>query len=45
MAWTGLIFLKMLGWRIEEDMQKIKDFYATITGKRQGLFGNAAIRS
>jgi 1-acyl-sn-glycerol-3-phosphate acyltransferase len=31
--------------RIEEDMQKIKAFYATITGKRQGLFGNAAIRS
>lgn len=30
---------------IEEDMQKIMAFYATITGKRQGLFSDAAIRS
>jgi 1-acyl-sn-glycerol-3-phosphate acyltransferase len=29
--------------RIEEDMQKIKTFYATITGKRQELFSNATL--
>ena len=27
--------------RIEEDMQVIKTFYATVTGKRHNLFGNA----
>ena len=30
---------------IEEDMLHIKAFYATITGKRQGRFGNVAVRS
>ena len=30
---------------IEEDMQEIKTFYATITGKRQELFGNATLKS
>jgi hypothetical protein len=28
---------------IEEDMQKIKNFYATITGKHQDLFSNATL--
>jgi 1-acyl-sn-glycerol-3-phosphate acyltransferase len=31
--------------RIEEDMLKIKTFYATITGKRQDLFSNATLQS
>lgn len=31
--------------RIEEDMQEIKTFYATITGKRQDLFSNVALKS
>jgi 1-acyl-sn-glycerol-3-phosphate acyltransferase len=31
--------------RIEEDMRQIQAFYATITGKRQSQFGNAALRS
>ncbi len=29
---------------IEEDIREIKTFYAAITGKRQDLFGNAALR-
>ena len=31
--------------RIENDMEEIKAFYATITGKRQNLFGNATLNS
>jgi 1-acyl-sn-glycerol-3-phosphate acyltransferase len=31
--------------RIEDDMQEIKAFYATITGKRQNLFSNALLNS
>jgi 1-acyl-sn-glycerol-3-phosphate acyltransferase len=31
--------------RIEEDMQKIKAFYATITGKYHDMFSNAALKS
>ena len=31
--------------RLEEDLQKIQAFYATITGKRQSEFGNAALKS
>ena len=31
--------------RIEDDMQVIKTFYATITGKRQNLFSNAIFKS
>ncbi len=31
--------------RIEEDMRQIRAYYATITGKRQSQFGNAAVRS
>jgi 1-acyl-sn-glycerol-3-phosphate acyltransferase len=31
--------------RIEDDMQEIKSFYATITGKRQNLFSNALVKS
>lgn len=31
--------------RIEEDMRQIQAYYATITGKRQSQFGNAAFRS
>jgi 1-acyl-sn-glycerol-3-phosphate acyltransferase len=30
---------------IEKDMQAIRDFYDSITGKRQNHFGNAALRS
>jgi 1-acyl-sn-glycerol-3-phosphate acyltransferase len=30
---------------MEEDMQQIQAFYATITGKRQSQFGNAVLRS
>jgi hypothetical protein len=31
--------------RIEEDMQKIRAFYATITGKYHDMFSNAGLRS
>jgi hypothetical protein len=31
--------------RIEEDMQKIKAFYATITGKYHDMFSNAELKS
>ncbi|MDZ4163819.1 MAG: hypothetical protein U1C55_01715, partial [Smithellaceae bacterium] len=31
--------------RIEEDMQKIMTFYATITGKHQDMFNNSSYRS
>ncbi len=31
--------------RIEDDIREIKMFYATITGKRQDLFGNVALKS
>ncbi|MDD5171168.1 MAG: hypothetical protein PHN75_20295, partial [Syntrophales bacterium] len=31
--------------RLEEDLQRIQAFYATVTGKRQSEFGNAAIKS
>ena len=31
--------------RIEKDMQEIKTFYATITGRRQDLFSNVTLRS
>ena len=30
--------------RIEEDIEKIKEFYAAMTGKRHDMFGNAALR-
>jgi 1-acyl-sn-glycerol-3-phosphate acyltransferase len=30
---------------IEKDMQEIKTFYATITGRRQNLFSNVTLRS
>jgi len=29
----------------EEDLLSIKTFYANITGKRHGQFGNAAVKS
>ena len=31
--------------RLEEDLQRIQAFYATITGKRHTEFGNAALKS